>query len=189
LPAAKASRPLTAKQEAFALAYIETGNASEAYRRAYNAGQMSPAVINVKASEVLHNGTVAVRVTELRSRVIAAAEERTGVTVERVVQEYARIAFADMRRFASVDKDGVTLKDSEEWTDDDAAAVAELAESTSKDGGSIRFKLHSKVAALDSLAKHLGMFKESEGDQGARHLHLHGLNESELRAIASGFGS
>ena len=32
---------LTPKQEAFVLAYIETGNASEAYRRAYNAENMS----------------------------------------------------------------------------------------------------------------------------------------------------
>jgi phage terminase small subunit len=40
---------LTVKQENFCLAYMETGNASEAYRRAYNAGKMKPAVINVKA--------------------------------------------------------------------------------------------------------------------------------------------
>ena len=31
---------LTIKQEAFARAYVETGNASEAYRRAYNAENM-----------------------------------------------------------------------------------------------------------------------------------------------------
>lgn len=30
---------LTPKQEAFAQAYVETGNASGAYRRAYNAGK------------------------------------------------------------------------------------------------------------------------------------------------------
>ena len=34
---------LTAKQHAFCLAYLETGNATEAYRRAYNAGGMQPA--------------------------------------------------------------------------------------------------------------------------------------------------
>ena len=31
-----ADNKLTPKQEAFILAYLETGNASEAYRRAYN---------------------------------------------------------------------------------------------------------------------------------------------------------
>ena len=34
---------LTPKQEAFCLAYMETGNASEAYRRAYDADNMKPA--------------------------------------------------------------------------------------------------------------------------------------------------
>ena len=33
---------LTIKQNAFAMAYIETGNASEAYRRSYDAGNMAP---------------------------------------------------------------------------------------------------------------------------------------------------
>lgn len=32
----------TIKQDAFAMAYIETGNASEAYRRTYDAGNMAP---------------------------------------------------------------------------------------------------------------------------------------------------
>ena len=57
---------LTPKQEKFCLAYIETGNASEAYRQAYNAEKMKPAVISVKASELLANGKIAVRVSELR---------------------------------------------------------------------------------------------------------------------------
>ena len=33
---------LTIKKNAFAMAYIETGNASEAYRRSYDAGNMAP---------------------------------------------------------------------------------------------------------------------------------------------------
>ena len=32
---------LTQKQENFCLAYIETGNASEAYRKAYNAAEIA----------------------------------------------------------------------------------------------------------------------------------------------------
>lgn len=64
---------LTAKQEAFCLAYVETGNASEAYRRAYDARKTKPAVINVKASQVLANGKVAVRLAELRKPAADAA--------------------------------------------------------------------------------------------------------------------
>jgi phage terminase small subunit len=82
--------PLTPKQEAFALAYVETGNASEAYRRSYSAGNMKPAVIAVKASELLANGKVAVRVAEIQ----AEAAERNAMTVDDLLRELeeARVA-------------------------------------------------------------------------------------------------
>lgn len=74
---------LTPKQEAFALAYVETGNASEAYRRSYNAEKMKPSVIAVKASELLAHGNVAVRVAELQ----AAHVERHEITVDDILRE------------------------------------------------------------------------------------------------------
>ena len=60
---------LTPKQEAFAQAYVELGNASEAYRRAYNAENMKTETIHVKACELLGNGKVAARVAELQENV------------------------------------------------------------------------------------------------------------------------
>ena len=74
---------LTPKQEAFVQAYLTTGNASEAYRQSYNASGMKPAVINVKASELLANGNIAVRVQELQ----AIAVERALVTVQSLTDE------------------------------------------------------------------------------------------------------
>ena len=65
---------LTAKQEAFCIAYIETGNASEAYRRAYAADNMQPQVVNVKASTLLANGKIKVRLQEIRAPVVKAAQ-------------------------------------------------------------------------------------------------------------------
>jgi len=40
---------LTIKQEAFCQAYIEKGNASEAYRMAYAADKMKPETVNRNA--------------------------------------------------------------------------------------------------------------------------------------------
>ena len=74
---------LTPKQEAFAQAYIETGNASEAYRRAYDAARMKPEVIAVKASELMANGKVAVRVQALRDQAL----KRHEVTVDSLIRE------------------------------------------------------------------------------------------------------
>ena len=65
---------LTPKRENFCLAYIETGNASEAYRRAYNAGNMKPETINKRASELLANGEVKGRLNELRGPAVSGAQ-------------------------------------------------------------------------------------------------------------------
>lgn len=74
---------LTPKQEAFALAYVETGNASEAYRRSYNAEKMKPETVNRTAKEQLDNPKIAARLAELK----AAHVERHEVTVDDLIRE------------------------------------------------------------------------------------------------------
>lgn len=75
---------LTPKQEAFCLAYIETGNASEAYRRAYDVGEATkPETVNRKAKELLDNGKIAARCLGLRD----VAVQRLALTVEDLVAE------------------------------------------------------------------------------------------------------
>ena len=60
---------LTPKQSKFAEEYVNTGNASEAYRRAYDVAKTtSNEVIAVKASELLSSGNVSVRVQELKTK-------------------------------------------------------------------------------------------------------------------------
>jgi phage terminase small subunit len=58
---------LTIKQERFCMVYVETGNASEAYRQAYNAENMKEASINVNASKLLTDAKIALRIKELKS--------------------------------------------------------------------------------------------------------------------------
>ena len=55
---------------------------------------------------------------------------------------------------------GLRLRPSFELTPDQAAMVAEVSETTSQNGGSLRLKIHDKVRALELLGKHLGMFTE-----------------------------
>jgi len=81
--------------------------------------------------------------------------EQVSISPERVLQEYARIAFADLRRVAHWGPDGFVLKDPEELTDADAAAISEIVAGAS---GGARVKLYDKKAALDALARHLGLF-------------------------------
>jgi len=56
---------LTQKQENFCLEYIKCGNASEAYRKCYNAKNMKEQVINNKASLMLQKGEIRVRIDSL----------------------------------------------------------------------------------------------------------------------------
>ena len=65
---------LTPKQEAFCLAYLETGNASEAYRRAYNCKSMSASSIKKEAARLLDNPTIAPALESLRAPAIKAAQ-------------------------------------------------------------------------------------------------------------------
>lgn len=69
---------LTQKQEAFCLAYLETGNASEAYRRAYKPQKSKSTTINRNAKALLDDPKIAARVQELR----APAVERARLTLE-----------------------------------------------------------------------------------------------------------
>ena len=71
---------LTPKQDAFALAYIETGNASGAYRAAYSADRMKPETINREAKALLDNPKIAARVADLR----AEHSERHNITLDRI---------------------------------------------------------------------------------------------------------
>lgn len=75
---------LSLKQEFFCTAYIETGNASEAYRQAYSTKNMKNSVINVKACELLKNGKITVRIQEL----MKGHAERHEITVDFLTDEY-----------------------------------------------------------------------------------------------------
>jgi phage terminase small subunit len=87
---------------------------------------------------------------------MAERERRTRVTADRIVTELARIAFADIRSFADWDKDGVALRARSEISDDDAAAIAEIY-GVGTAGGRPKLKLHDKRAALELLARHVGL--------------------------------
>jgi phage terminase small subunit len=74
---------LTVKQEAFCLAYMETGNASEAYRQAYDAENMNDNSVRVEAYDLLANPNITLRVEELQ----VEAKQRNAITVDDLIKE------------------------------------------------------------------------------------------------------
>lgn len=72
---------LTIKQEKFALVWFETGNATEAYRQAYDISNMKPESINRKAKDLTDNVKIKARVDELMSKIA----EKAGLSQEYVL--------------------------------------------------------------------------------------------------------
>ncbi len=150
---------LTQKQEAFALAYFETGNASEAYRRSYNAENMSPNVIHNKASALMAKGDVRVRIEQLRAKAETASVMSRQEALERL-STFARADLSDLVEFGAYelgqDDDGKPIvqaawkiRDSVLQDPKKLAAISEL--SAGRDG--IKIKTHSPLQAIQQLAK------------------------------------
>ncbi len=150
--------PLNERQARFVAEYLVDLNATQAAvragysaRTAYSAGE-----------RLLRNVEVAAAIAEAQ----AARGRRTEATADRVVLELARVAFGDPRRVMSWGPGGVRLRPSAELADEEAAIVAEVGETTTKEGGSLRVKTVDKLGALRLLGQHLGMFG-ARADAGA----------------------
>jgi phage terminase small subunit len=85
---------LTQKQEAFCLAYIELGNAPDAYRRAYSATKMQKRTIEKRAGDLLRNGAITGRINELRSQVAKIVVLDRAWVVDRLMRN-VRIAMGE----------------------------------------------------------------------------------------------
>lgn len=72
------SRPdLTPKQAAFVREYVKCGNASEAYKLAYDSRNMQDDTIRRRASELLGHSDIGAAITAIQAR----AAERVGITL------------------------------------------------------------------------------------------------------------
>lgn len=142
---------LTPKQEKFCLKYIETGNASEAYRLVYSTKKMKPETVNRNAKALLDNSKISTRLEQLKANQL----KRHEVTVDRIIDEYRKIAFADIRQLQSAPGVLVPLEE----LDDDTAGALNSVKLTNQ-GKELEYRLNNKVSALNDLAKIFGMFEK-----------------------------
>jgi len=82
-----------------------------------------------------------------------AVAKRSEVTVDRVLEEYARIAFSDLTDFVTYENGKVIVHNTDEI---DGAILEELSEGPN----GVKIKLHSKMKALEMLAKYVGVNRE-----------------------------
>ena len=111
---------LTAKQKRFANEYIIDLNATQA---AIRAGYTSK-YANTNANKLLQNTTLAEYIQGLMDE----RSRRTLVTQDKVVNELANIAFADISSFLKVKNNQVEVFDTDSIQHEMLAAIAEIKE-------------------------------------------------------------
>ncbi len=179
---------LTAKQEAFYRAYLETGNATEAYRRSYDVSGMKPETINRCAHDLFNHPKISARLAERDAELKRRAEDRYFVSKERIIRELALIGLSNMMDYVTPQEDGTAYVDLSKLTRDQAAAINEVTVEcyTEKEGEKtipvkrVKFKLSDKRAALVDLGRHLNLFPTQVSGK-IEHDHKH---DHQHRAIS-----
>src|SRR4051795_2170385 len=161
--------PLNDRQARFVAEYLLDLNATQAAVRA----GYSPQSARTQAADLLTNPNIEAAIAEAQ----AERSRRTEVTADRVVLELARVAFGDPRRVMSWGPGGVKLRPSAALADEEAAIVAEVGETTTKEGGSLRVKTVDKLGALRLLG---GFYREVRIPDFRRGLHLGGAFGPDL---------
>jgi phage terminase small subunit len=150
------------KQERFCQEYLFDNNATKAYMRAYPGTK--PESADTAGPRLLGNVRISERIQELRE----ARGKRTQVTQDRVVQQLANIAFAELGLVCTwSEAKGLELIDSDDLSPEQRAGI-EAIETTpisDGDGGLLghrrKVQLGDRVAALKLLGLHLGMYNGS----------------------------
>lgn len=144
---------LTARQAAFVREYLVDLNATQAAIRAGYSKNRAGEI----GYQLLQKTTIQAAIKEEMDK----RAERTEITADKVLKEFAKLAFFDPRNLFD---DKGNPKDITELDENTAAALSglDVVQEYDPDTGvtsyTKKYKLASKQSALDSLGRHLGMF-------------------------------
>lgn len=147
---------LRPKQENFCNYYVECGNQSEAYRRAYPSSlKWKDETVWKRASELLKNGEVLGRVTELQTE----AKKKSDIKKEDAIRILANIANLNIRQIGDSVSGEFKIKSLTEIPDEALSCIQSI-KSTSQ---GLEIKFYSKIEALGRLSRMLG-WEANTGD-------------------------
>lgn len=154
-----ATLPRAIKEERFAYEYLKCLNATQA---AITIG-VPPKGAHVEGSRLLKAPKVKAIIERARIRL----EDRTNVTLEKLLAELGKVAFASMQDFYTVGPDGQPVLDMSKLTPEQWAAVGEITTDEIHEGKRVtkrtRFKLHDKLSAIDKAMRRLGGYGKDQG--------------------------
>lgn len=142
-------KPLTPRQQIFVLEYLIDLNGTQAAIRAGYARSGAKS----QAHHLLRRPEISAAIRDA----MAERARRTGITRERVLEEYARIAFADLRLLADWDERGPSLVEAARLPPEASAIIAVIEATEDEEGERIRIATFAKLKALESLARIFGI--------------------------------
>ena len=148
---------LDEKRSRFCEEYLVDLNATQAAIRA----GYSPTSAKTTGSRLLAHVDVRAKIAKLRE--VQAA--RTGISADMVIKELAKIGFAIATDAIQIVGGKVKVIDTAKLTDDTKAAISEIKQTITRQGGSLGIKFHDKKGALQLLGQHLGIFQPDEEAQ------------------------
>jgi phage terminase small subunit len=146
------ARKLSPKQQRFVDEYLKDLNGTQACIRAGYSRKFAAQSAHILLEKIIVHRAIRKR--------LAQRSARLEVNAQKVLEEYAKIAFANMDDFATWGDNSVTLVASHDLDRRDKAAVKQISERVTQFGTAVTIKLHDKRGALDALAKHLGICQE-----------------------------
>ncbi len=139
---------LTIKRENFCNYYVETGNASEAYRRAFACKNMKDKTITEAASRLINDSNVNARIKELQGEI----KKKSDITKEKILYELDCIINAKITDYIMLEEGRLSFKDFNELTESQVKAI----ESVKQGKNGIELKLHGKSWSIERICKMLG---------------------------------
>lgn len=169
---------LTIKQENFCNYYLETGNASEAYRRSYSCDNMKDETVNVKAAELLNNGKITVRVRELQ----AVLQERSNITKDEAVKSLTNITRACITDILTAKGKCISVKDLKALPYE----IRQCIKSIKSGKNGIAIEMYDRITAIDKLSKMLGWYTPYQVEANVVHSKFEGWSDEQLIEFIKG---
>jgi len=153
------------KQKRFAEEYVVDMNGTAAAKRAGYSEKTSYSI----QGQLLSKLEIQSAIAELKAK----QSERTNITADNVLKELAKVAFANMKDYASWCEESGVKFNSSDAESVDGAVVSEISsvksilksddEKFSTEKITLKVKLHDKIKALEMLGRHLRIFGDDSG--------------------------
>ena len=147
-----------ARWDTFCLEYVKDFNRT----RAYKAAGYKP-----KSDQVARNAAhrlmcTNVYVIEKIQKLLEGQERRAEKTADDIIKELEKLAFSNITDVLQIKGGRLKVKDTEDLTSAQRAAISEISQTDTKEGGSLKVKMHEKRAALVDLGKRFGLFPNKQ---------------------------